>query len=106
MDSKEQIKQNSVILELLNQKIAFSQELISQETILYEAFVAYLNHLICYDFNKLVSILYRVDVSEQKVRKMLAESSQELAAETLAQLIIEREKEKEKYRNWYKNRSK
>ncbi len=55
----------------------------------------YLNDLLVTDFNKVVSILYRIDISQEKAMTALAENSQkETAGETLAQLIIERQLEK------------
>ena len=66
--------------------------------------VAFIDDLIRNDFNRLVSILYRVDISEAKLKKKLAENIDRKvpAAETIARLFIEREEEKiisrEKYR--------
>ena len=53
-----------------------------------------INHLIGQDFNKLVHILYRVDVSEKKLRQILAESPQTDAAILIADLLIQRQLEK------------
>jgi hypothetical protein len=53
-----------------------------------------INHLIGQDFNKLVLILYRVDVSEKKLRQILAESPQTDAAILIADLLIQRQLEK------------
>ena len=58
--------------------------------------VAFIDDLIRNDFNRLVSILYRVDISEAKLKQKLAENTDNkiLAAETIARLFIEREEEK------------
>ena len=53
-----------------------------------------INHLISQDFNKLVLLLYRVDVSEKKLRQILAESPQTDAAILIADLLIQRQLEK------------
>jgi hypothetical protein len=59
----------------------------------------YLNELILSDFNAVMTILYRIDVSEKKVRSLLAQTNgNSNAGELLAQLIIERQREKIKYR--------
>ncbi|MCO5260271.1 MAG: hypothetical protein M9916_09025 [Crocinitomicaceae bacterium] len=70
---------------------------------LYVELCEYLNHLIDTDFNQLVSILYRIDVSEQKVRLALANAPQNKGAgEIIADLIINREIQKQEWREKYK----
>ena len=60
-----------------------------------EKLASYLNHLMRTDFNKLVSILYRIDIAQEKAMAALAENAQkESAGETLARLIIQRQLEK------------
>lgn len=62
----------------------------------------YLNDLIVNDFNKLIGILYRIDISQEKAVAALAESvDKETGGETLARLIIDRQKEKIYYRKLY-----
>lgn len=53
-----------------------------------------IEHLIAHDFEGLLFLLYRIDVSEHKVRQMLAATGGEAAATTIAALIIERQKQK------------
>ena len=73
---------------------------------LFEHLAQYLDDLIAHDFNKLVSILYRIDVSEDKARKSLAEeASLRSPGHTLARLLIERESEKIKFRQQYRSKS-
>lgn len=67
----------------------------------FESFVRYIENLISNDFDKLVSILYRVDVSEHKVRDVLSENSKEPAGRIIANLILKREAEKEVWRKKY-----
>nr|WP_294895692.1 hypothetical protein [uncultured Pedobacter sp.] len=63
----------------------------------------YLDELIVEDFNKLIAILYRIDVSEQKAIMALANNTKkENAGKIIAQLIIDRQKEKLYYRNLYR----
>jgi len=54
----------------------------------------YINHLITNDFNKLIVILYRLDVSEEQVHKLLKQQPNKLASDTIAKLIIERQQKK------------
>ena len=56
------------------------------------------NELIEHDFGKLVNILYRVDVSEQKLKQLLQSNAGQDAAAIIAALIIERQMEKIKSR--------
>ena len=58
--------------------------------------VTFIDDLIRNDFNRLLSILYRVDISEEKLKRMLAENkdTQVRSAELIAQLLVEREQEK------------
>ncbi len=71
----------------------------------FSILVGFIDDLIRNDFNRLVSILYRVDISETKLKQKLAENTDNTipAAETIARLFIEREAEKilsrEKYRS-------
>lgn len=93
-------------LTLIAQKLQLSQVLAlpSQED-QFKAFAAYLDQLISSDFNKLLSILYRVDASEEKVKKELAKHQNHFTAgHIIAQLLLERETEKIKFRAQYKNK--
>jgi hypothetical protein len=60
-----------------------------------------IEELIAYDMDKLLWILYRIDVSETKVRQHIAEGGDSTAAEILADLIIARQIEKIKTRAQY-----
>ena len=71
----------------------------SEQVDLFAELSAYLNELVLSDFNQLVSILYRMDVSESKVRAALADASGTVSAgEIIARLLIEREQEKMEWR--------
>lgn len=64
----------------------------------YKEYIQYLAgkiaELIDHDFEKLLWILYRVDVNENKVRETLAENSLTGGPEILAELIVQRQLEK------------
>jgi hypothetical protein len=63
-----------------------------------------ITHLIQHDFQKLVSILYRIDVNERKLKYLLQENVGEDAAFIIADLIIERQLEKIKSRRKFSQR--
>ncbi|MEJ7766451.1 MAG: hypothetical protein WKF89_01480 [Chitinophagaceae bacterium] len=70
-----------------------------------EACVKRLNDLISNDFNRLVQVLYRLDVSESKLKSLLEDSSQAKttgAAEIICKLIIERQIQKIKTKEAYR----
>jgi hypothetical protein len=58
----------------------------------------YINQLIKNEFEKLIAILYRIDVSEQKLKILLKQYPQEDAGKIIASLIIERQQQKIKTR--------
>lgn len=61
-----------------------------------------LNHLVMHDFNALVQLLYRVDVSEQTVKELLLQQPEEHAGLLLAHLLLNREQEKREARKQFK----
>jgi len=52
--------------------------------------IAYINDCIQNDFNKLVQLLYRIDVSEEKLKYILQLNPNEDAAKLIAAVIVER----------------
>ena len=71
--------------------------------LLKEQLSLHINSLIHLDFQKLVSILYRVDVSESKLKHLLKENQGFDAANIITDLIIERELQKIRSRQEYRN---
>ncbi|MFT3909818.1 MAG: hypothetical protein QM737_10365 [Ferruginibacter sp.] len=69
-----------------------------QETALHEKLSTYINHLILNSFDELIYILYRIDVSESKLKSMLKENDKADAGKMIAALIIERQIQKIKSR--------
>lgn len=69
----------------------------------FENLVSLLN-LILNNFNRLLSILYRMDISEDKLKRKLAEHNEgsRSSAELIAYLMIDREQEKNISREKYK----
>ena len=66
----------------------------------FQQLVNFIDDLIQNDLNRLFRILYRVDISEEKLKQMLAENknTEVQSAEIIANLLIEREEEKIKSR--------
>ena len=61
-----------------------------------------IGEMITHDFNRLVNILYRIDVSEEKVKKAMGEQSPEDVPRKIAELIVERELQKLETRRRYR----
>jgi len=72
----------------------------------YERFMTqladYLNQLIRKDFSRLLYFLYRIDVSEAKLRYMLNANKDKDAGVLIAELMMERELRKIQTRTSYK----
>ncbi|MEX0811088.1 MAG: hypothetical protein WD048_02650 [Chitinophagales bacterium] len=101
-----------VFLEQSHQLLQNHFELDSLETTennkeaLWEMAVAQLSseiaHLIDNDFERLLYILYRIDVDEKKVREALAKSEFDKGPKIIAEMILLRQMEKIKTREAYK----
>lgn len=74
-------------------------ELEARDQKLFGELSAYVNHLIQTDFNYLVHLLYRIDVSEKKLKEYLKSKPDEDAGNLIAQMMIERQVEKIRTRN-------
>lgn len=83
-------EQNEEILALLQQVDRSNTS--SQH--LLEELINKINQLIVADFEKLVQLLYRVDVDEAKLKRLLQENAGEDAARVIALLLIERQQKK------------
>ena len=68
-----------------------------------EQLIFYMNHLLLHDFDKLVQILYRVDVDERKLKELLEQNRETDAAMIIADLLIQRQEEKIKSREAFKS---
>jgi hypothetical protein len=63
-----------------------------------EQLAAFINNLINTNFERLVSLLYRIDVSEAKLKSLLHNHPGSNAGDIIAALIIERQLQKIKFR--------
>ncbi|MES2558809.1 MAG: hypothetical protein V4590_03660 [Bacteroidota bacterium] len=69
---------------------------------LAEALTNVVMHLLLQDMEKLLNILYRIDVNEPKVKAAFAQNNPKLIAPTIAKLILERELQKAESRRKYR----
>ena len=65
---------------------------------LRETLAGYFNNLIQNDFNKLVNLLYRIDVNEALLKSTLQQNPDSDAGLIIAELVIEREIQKLHFR--------
>ena len=61
---------------------------------LQAALATYINGLVLNDFEKLVYLLYRIDINEKLIKQLLQEAETIPAGETIAKTIIERQLQK------------
>lgn len=81
--------------DLLVQSILESNDIANlQDSALHAKLAAHINQLIINDFEELIYILYRIDVSEHKLKGLLRENNTKDAGDTIATLIIERQIQK------------
>jgi hypothetical protein len=94
---------NELVLQI-NKELAIDlPEKISLED-LQNKLAVHINDLIQYHFEQLVSFLYRIDVSEAKIKSLLQQQPNEDAAKIIAALIIERQLQKIKTRQQFSRR--
>ena len=79
-----------------------ANELQPWEHLSAEQLADYINEMILHDFTGLLNLLYRLDVSETRVRKILDEMQQEDAGKIIAAVIIERQLQKIKTKQQFK----
>lgn len=66
----------------------------------------YINELIDKDFNRLVNLLYRIDISEEKLKLALKnEDKSHSSGKTIAKLIIERQLQKLEFRKKFSKKN-
>jgi hypothetical protein len=70
---------------------------------LVDALAAAINHLIQADFARFISILYRIDISENTLKETLEKQPDQDAGVLIAGLIIERQLLKQKMRAQFKS---
>lgn len=68
--------------------------------------VLYINQLLVEDFPNLVQLLYRVDISEKKLKLLLQENKDTDAAEIITDLLIKRQEEKQRMKEEFRKNDK
>ena len=82
---------NERVLEEVSKEL---EVIVKDDSITKQVLVDKINDLINNDFQKLVSILYRMDVSETKLKQLLNENAGTNAALIITDLLIERQEQK------------
>ncbi len=95
---------NGQLVQQVNKElsIALSSSLSIEE--LQRQLAVHINYLIQHHFEKLISLLYRIDVSEAKIKLLLQHQQDTNAGELIASLIIERQLQKIKSRREFSRR--
>jgi hypothetical protein len=73
-----------------------SDELQTTPDLLY-SLASEINDLILVNFERLIQLLYRIDVSEQRLKQLLKDHPEQDAGLLIAGLIIERQAQKKKF---------
>jgi len=97
--------ENTDLIQSLTKQLEIELPQIISEEELLQKLTEVINHLIQTDFEKLVFILYKIDVSESKLKQLLQQHPQKDAAPVIAKLIIEREHQKIYSRNKFNTKN-
>jgi hypothetical protein len=89
---------------LLQQELSndFNLPVTKDKKQLIEVLAEGVNHLIQADFSRLLNILYRIDISEQTLKENLEKQPEKDAGTLIAELIVERQLQKQKMRAQFK----
>ena len=98
-DTVQQIMKDFDVFSL---EIHFSGHIATAYQELHSQLVAHIEHLMHHSNSKLISVLYRIDLSEEQIRKGCLSLPNYNFIEALAHLIIERELKKVLSRRYYK----
>lgn len=83
------IQSDQILNRIINEISVFKKEEWRQQLI------SYINFLLLNDFNKLIGILYRIDVDEEKLKEELKLHPDKDAAIVISDLLIQRQKDKQ-----------
>ena len=92
------------LIALINKQVQteFGEEVSLHD--LHKKLAIFINDLIENDFQRLIDVLYKVDVDENKLKQTLQKEATKNAADTIATLIIEREVQKLQSRKEFKEK--
>ncbi|MFN5476080.1 MAG: hypothetical protein ACK484_05770 [Sphingobacteriales bacterium] len=82
------------IIQAINNRWELALQPSITEEELVQALAARINHLIVHDFPRLIHILYVIDVSEEKLKKLLRTYKDSDAGVIIAKLVVDRQKKK------------
>lgn len=89
---------NAALIQSVNSYLSLQLPQNTSAEKLQQELAAFVNNLINTNFEKLVSLLYRIDVSEIKLKELLKNNEDKNAGDIIAALIIERQQQKIKSR--------
>lgn len=108
INKKEMMEENEIIKEVVGElqkfQLAVSAPVLSLEE-LQKIISDIINRLIINDFSRLISVLYRLDISEKKLKELLKNSIDTSAGDLIAGMIIERQSEKIKTRKLFSGKN-
>jgi hypothetical protein len=87
------------LIQILNEDLDTELFQAKSEEALLQRLSEFINELIQNNFHRLMLILYKVDISENKLKTSLQDNVGQDAASVIAKLIVEREIEKMNSRN-------
>jgi len=88
------IMENTELIQQVNKELAIALPEKISMTELQCQLAIHINYLILHHFEQLVSLLYRIDVSEAKIKSLLQNKAGENAGNLISALIIERQLQK------------
>lgn len=91
-----------LLIEDLNRAYGWELAPVRAEEALEAALAEKVNVLIQRDFDQLLQLLYRIDINEQRLRRLLVENEGEDAGKIIARLIMERQWQKMESRRQYR----
>jgi len=83
----------------LDTLFATKEEILLQDSFFLDDLAAEINQLILTNFERLVQLLYRIDVSETKLKTLLKENPDKDAGKLIALLMAERQLQKIKLKS-------
>jgi hypothetical protein len=86
----------------LNRAYGWELAPVRAEEALEAALAEKINVLIQRDFDQLLQLLYRIDINEQRLRRLLVENEGDDAGKIIARLIMERQWQKMESRRQYR----
>jgi hypothetical protein len=96
------MEDKSIIGQLQNE-LPIGENKVNSYEDLKEKWALYFNNLIQHDFPELVNLLYRIDISEEKLRRILKENPDENAGKIITTLVIERLSQKIRSRKEFRS---